>query len=156
AWRRSHKTPAVAAVVVVATGLAVLVGCAAAGAFTHRSAHDRPHTSASPWWHHRPHYPTHHPSSSTSAPRTTASSSPTSHPTSPASTTAPSTAPTSTTPPPTPTSTPPPPQPTTAPAAVYAPGQAMQAANTGYAGDGLTAADLTPVSGSVTYGTTFN
>ena len=49
---------------------------------------------------------------------------------------------------PTPTQPPPP--------VFFAPGQAMNATNTGYAGDGLTAADLTPVTGPVTYGTAFN
>jgi parallel beta helix pectate lyase-like protein len=43
-----------------------------------------------------------------------------------------------------------------APTSSYAPGEDMRAANTGYAGDGLAASDLTPVSGSVTYGTAYN
>jgi hypothetical protein len=50
------------------------------------------------------------------------------------------------------TPTPPPPPP---PPAFFAPGEAMNATNTGYAGDGLTAADLTP-QGSITYGSAYN
>lgn len=58
---------------------------------------------------------------------------------------------TATPPTPTPTITPSPPP----PPGSFAPGQDMHASNTGYAGDGLTAADLTS-QGAITYGSAFN
>jgi hypothetical protein len=87
-----------------------------------------------------------------SAPTTAPSSSPTSHPTPPSSTpttSAPTTAPTSS--PPAPTSTPPP-----STSSPNAPGEARNATNTGLAGDAVAASDLTPVSGAVTYGTSYS
>jgi len=51
---------------------------------------------------------------------------------------------------PTPTATPPPPPP-----GQWAPGEAINAGNTGYAGDGVTASQLTPTA-SMTYGTAYN
>jgi len=45
---------------------------------------------------------------------------------------------------------------TAPPAPWTAPGQAMNAVNTGYVGDGVTADELTPVPGTVTYDSTFN
>src|SRR5215471_17683560 len=53
---------------------------------------------------------------------------------------------------PTPTTTTPPPPP---PPGTFAPGESLNATNTGYAADGVTASQLTP-QGAITYGTAFN
>ena len=42
------------------------------------------------------------------------------------------------------------------PSGYFAPGEARNATNTGLAGDGVAASGLTPVSGAVTYGTSYN